>query len=34
MAKPEDIGKMAVFFASDESTVITGQMVEVSGGYK
>lgn len=34
MAKPEDIGKMAVFFASDESKVITGQMVEVSGGYK
>lgn len=34
MAIPEDIGKMAVFFASDESAVITGQMVEVSGGYK
>lgn len=34
MAKPEDIGKMAVFFASDESAVITGQMIEVSGGYR
>jgi len=34
MASPGDIGKMAVFFASDESAVITGQMVEVSGGYK
>lgn len=34
MAVPEDIGKMAVFFASNESAVITGQVVEVSGGYK
>ena len=34
MAIPEDIGKMAVFFASDQSSIITGQTVEVSGGYK
>ena len=34
MAKPSDIGKMAVFFASDDSGIITGQIVEVSGGFK
>jgi 3-oxoacyl-[acyl-carrier protein] reductase len=34
MAKPTDIGKMAVFFASDASGIITGQTVEVSGGFK
>jgi 3-oxoacyl-[acyl-carrier protein] reductase len=34
MATPDDIGKMAVFLASDESAVITGQAIEVSGGYK
>jgi 3-oxoacyl-[acyl-carrier protein] reductase len=34
MATPNDIGKMAVFFASDDSSSITGQTVEVSGGFK
>jgi len=34
MATPEDIGKMAVFLASDESAIITGQLIEVSGGFK
>ncbi|MCP2025179.1 3-oxoacyl-[acyl-carrier protein] reductase [Flavobacterium sp. HSC-32F16] len=34
MAMPDDIGNMAVFFASDESKIITGQTVEVSGGFK
>jgi 3-oxoacyl-[acyl-carrier protein] reductase len=34
MATPDDIGKMAVFLASDESSIITGQFIEVSGGYK
>lgn len=34
MATPDDIGNMAVFFASDESKIITGQTVEVSGGFK
>ncbi|RKR82015.1 3-oxoacyl-[acyl-carrier protein] reductase [Mucilaginibacter gracilis] len=34
MATPADIGKMAVFLASDQSAIITGQFIEVSGGYK
>jgi len=34
LATPDDIGKMAVFFASDESKIISGQTVEVSGGLK
>ena len=34
MATPDDIGKMAVFLASDDSSIITGQTVEVSGGFK
>lgn len=34
MATPDDIGNMAVFFASDEAKIITGQTVEVSGGFK
>ena len=34
MATPNDIAKMAVFFASDDSSIITGQFVEVSGGFK
>lgn len=33
MATPNDIGKMAVFLVSDDSAVITGQAIEVSGGY-
>jgi len=34
MATPDDIGKMAVFLASDDSYIITGQFIEVSGGLK
>ena len=34
MATPNDIGNMAVFLASDESKIITGQTIEVSGGFK
>jgi len=34
MAKPDDIGKIAVFLASDEAATITGQAIEVSGGYR
>ncbi|TRX43093.1 SDR family NAD(P)-dependent oxidoreductase [Flavobacterium restrictum] len=34
MATPDDIGKMAVFLAADDSKIITGQTVEVSGGFK
>jgi 3-oxoacyl-[acyl-carrier protein] reductase len=34
MATPDDIGKMAVFLASDDSHIITGQFIEVSGGFK
>lgn len=34
MATPTDLGYMAVFLASDESKIITGQTVEVSGGVK
>jgi 3-oxoacyl-[acyl-carrier protein] reductase/2-hydroxycyclohexanecarboxyl-CoA dehydrogenase len=30
--KPEDVGNMVAFFASDEASYITGQIVEVSGG--
>jgi 3-oxoacyl-[acyl-carrier protein] reductase len=34
MATPEDIGKAVVFLASDSSAIITGQFIEVSGGFK
>ncbi len=34
MALPEDIGNMAVFLISDASSAITGQTIEVSGGFK
>lgn len=34
MAKPSDIGAMAAFLASDEAKIITGQTIEVSGGFK
>lgn len=30
--KPEDVGNMAAFLASDEASYITGQIIEVSGG--
>jgi 3-oxoacyl-[acyl-carrier protein] reductase len=34
MATPDDIGKAAVFFVADDSAIITGQFIEVSGGFK
>lgn len=33
MATPDDIGNTAVFLVSDEASAITGQFIEVSGGY-
>lgn len=32
MGKPEDIGKLAVFLASDDSSWITGELIRSSGG--
>jgi NAD(P)-dependent dehydrogenase (short-subunit alcohol dehydrogenase family) len=32
LAEPEEIANLAVFFASDESTHITGQKLSVDGG--
>ena len=29
---PEDIGNLAVFYASDQARMITGQVVSVDGG--
>ena len=34
MATPTDVASMVIFFASDESKAITGQTIEVSGGFK
>jgi 3-oxoacyl-[acyl-carrier protein] reductase len=34
LATPSDIGKLAVFLASDDSRVISGQFIEVSAGFK
>ncbi|MES2554925.1 MAG: glucose 1-dehydrogenase [Bacteroidota bacterium] len=34
LATPEDIGNMAVFLSTDEASIITGQEIEVSGGFK
>ena len=31
--EPRDIGKVAAFFASDESDYITGQSISVDGGF-
>ena len=33
MGTPEDIANAVAFFASDESSYITGNIMEVSGGY-
>jgi 3-oxoacyl-[acyl-carrier protein] reductase len=33
IGKPDDIGGAAVFFASDESSWISGQTLHISGGY-
>jgi 3-oxoacyl-[acyl-carrier protein] reductase len=34
LATPEDIGNMAVFLSTDEASMVTGQEIEVSGGFK
>ncbi len=34
MATPADIAPLAVFLASEDAALITGQMIEVSGGFK
>ena len=34
MGTPKDIGELAVFLASNEAYFITGQKIEVSGGFK
>jgi NAD(P)-dependent dehydrogenase (short-subunit alcohol dehydrogenase family) len=31
---PEDVAKMALFLMSDESEYVTGEAVNVSGGYE
>ena len=33
MGKPEEIAAAVVYFASDESSYTTGQILEVSGGF-
>jgi 3-oxoacyl-[acyl-carrier protein] reductase len=32
IGQPDDIGKTAVFLASDDASWITGQLLNVSGG--
>jgi 3-oxoacyl-[acyl-carrier protein] reductase len=34
MGKPEDIANMAVFLASNEANFVTGQLIDLSGGFK
>jgi len=34
IGKPEDIANMAVFLASEEASFVTGQLIDLSGGYK
>lgn len=33
IGKPEDIASAALFYASDESSFITGDLIEVAGGF-
>ena len=33
MGKPEDIAKAVLFFASDDSSYVTGHLLDVAGGY-
>ena len=33
IGKPEDIANAVLFLASDESSFITGQLLEVAGGF-
>jgi len=32
IGKPEDVGKLAVYLASDDSTFVTGQVIVIDGG--
>jgi 3-oxoacyl-[acyl-carrier protein] reductase len=34
IGKPDDIGPAAVFFASDESSWLTGETLYISGGLR
>ncbi|PTB97103.1 hypothetical protein C9994_04345 [Marivirga lumbricoides] len=34
VAQPSDIGKVAVFLASDDAPSVTGQKIEASEGFK
>ena len=33
VGQPRDIGRLAVFLASDDADYITGQIIPVDGGY-
>lgn len=32
IARPEDVARAALFFASDDAAFLTGQVLEISGG--
>lgn len=34
LGTPDDIGNLAVFLSTDEASFVTGQEIEVSGGFK